>query len=491
MLKKPGYLTVVLVVVSFALSSCAPSLEMLKMRDENITVPAGYGVTQSEETPAEPGEKITEEVNWKHFFKDAPLTGLIDVALQKNQELAILEQEIKVANNEIMAREGEYIPKLGFKGGAGIDRVGSFTSQGKSDEATGVPKDLPGFNLGLTFSWEVDIWGKLRNATKAALYHYLATVDGRNFMVTRLVSEIADTYYELRALHKKVEILDQNIQIQQQALEIVRLQKQAARVTELAVKRFEAEVLKNQSRRYLLKQSIVEKENLLNFLSGRFPQPVDQGPTDFMQLMPRGIQAGVPTKLLENRPDVRQAGLELKSAKLSLDSARARFYPALSIEAGTGFQSFNAQHLFSTSDSLFYNLGANLVAPLLNRQGIKADYLSAGSKQLQAVYNYERAILNGYTDVVNQLNKVENLKGTMKLKAQQVAVLDKSVDISNTLFRAARCDYMEVLLTRRDSLDAQMDLVEVKQQQLSAVVNLYRALGGGWKQEVQAKAEAE
>jgi outer membrane protein TolC len=325
-----------------------------------------------------------------------------------------------------------------------------------------VAKDLPSFNLGFAASWELDIWGRLRSATKAALFQYLATVDGKNFLVTRLVAEMAAAYYEIRALHKKVEILEQNIQIQQQALEIMRLQKRAARVTELAVKRFEAEVLKNQSRRYLLKQNIVERENALNFLAGRFPQSIALDPTDFIQLIPQGIQAGVPAKLLENRSDVRQAGLQLKAAKMSVDSARARFYPALSIEAGAGFQSFNANHFFSTPDSLFYNLGANLTAPLLNRQGIKADYFSAGSKQLQAVYNYERAILQAYTEVANQLNKVENLKNTFKLKSDQVAALEESVSISNTLFRAARCDYMEVLLTRRDFLEAQMELVEVK-----------------------------
>lgn len=498
---------VLVVTGSLLVAGCAPSLEQLKIREADTTVPQSYDApgadapkpdTAKSGTPDSPDTKATAKdtakdaatFDWKGFFQDDSLRGLIAGALQKNQELAIVEQEILVAKNEIMSRQGEFLPKLGVKAGAGVERVGSFSSQGTSDAANALPEDLPNFSLGLFASWEVDIWKKLRNATKAALYNYLATVDGRNFTVTRLVAEMAEAYYELRGLHKKVEILEQNIELQKQALEIMRLEKKAARVTELAVKRFEAEVLKNQSRRYDLKQKIIEKENEVNFLAGRYPQPVKIDDTDFLSLVPQSVASGVPSKLLENRPDVRQAELELRAAKLNVEVARARFYPALSIEAGAGFQSFNTKHLFDTPGSLVYNLAANLAAPLLNRQGIKADYLSAGSKQLQAVYHFERTLLEAYTEVVNQLNKVENVRSTLELKQKQVEALKTAVEISNTLFRAARCDYMEVLLTRRDALEAQMELAETKQQQLAAGVRLYRALGGGWREPVETPKPA-
>jgi multidrug efflux system outer membrane protein len=461
-------------------SGCAPSLQNLKIREPETTMPEDFGIVPTAET--KPAEPLSQgDLDWKKFFSDEKLSAIIGSAIDKNRELAIIEQDIRVSQNEIMSRQGEYIPKVGIKGGAGVEKVGKETSQGQSDLATGVAESLPGYSVGFFASWEIDIWGKLRNATKAALYRYHATVDGRNYMVTRLVAEIADTYYELRALHKKAEILEQNIHLQEQALEMMRLQKRAARVTELAVKRFEAEVLKNQSRRYVVRQSIIEKNNQLNFLAGRFPQQIVEDDTDFIAVTPRSIQAGVPSVLLQNRPDVRAAEFELKAAKLNVDSTRARFYPALSIEAGAGYQAFNTKHLFVTPDSMFYNFVGNLTAPLLNRMSIKADYLSAGSKQLQAVYNFEKTILTAYTEVVNQLNNIENLKSSFKLKSEQVSALSDAVNISNTLFRAARCDYMEVLLTRRDALESQMELVEVKQRQLSASVNLYKALGGGTK----------
>lgn len=481
-------------LLSLILAGCAPSFHDIKLRDADSAVPGKYDLAQTKESEKEstnalssaqktPTTTSSASINWKDFFKDKGLTSLIEIALKKNQELSILEQEILISKNEIMAREGEYLPKVSASGGAGIEKVGKYTSQGASDAANGVAENLPNLSLGLSASWEVDVWGKLHNAAKAALYEYLASVEGRNFMVTHLVAEIAESYYELMALHKKVEILEQNIELQERALEIVRLQKKAARVTELAVKRFEAEVLKNQSRRYALKQQIIEKENQLNFLAGRFPQPIGLDSTDLINLVPKTVESGVPSQLLENRPDVKQAELELKAAKLDVDVAKARFYPSISIEAGLGYQSFNSKYLFTTPDSMFYNLAANLTVPLLNRKGIEADYLSAGSKQLQSVYHFERTILTAYTDVENQLNRVENLRHTFELKTQQVEMLNASISISDTLFKAARCDYMEVLLTRRDALEAQMELVEVKQEQLSAVVNLYQALGGGWKEQ--------
>lgn len=310
-------------------------------------------------------------------------------------------------------------------------------------------------------------------------------------MVTRLVAEIAEQYYEVMALLKKKEILKQNIEIQQQALEIVRLQKTAARVTELAVKPFEAEVLKNQSRLYTLNQDIFQKQNRLNFLIGRFPQDLDFQNKDFNKLEIAEVKNGIPSQLLENRPDVKKAEAELEAAKLNVEVARARFYPAFSIEAGVGYQAFNSNHLFTHPESMVYNLFGNLTVPLLNRQGIKADYFSAGNKQLQAVYNFEKTIINAFTEVANQVNRVHNLRNTYELKAKQVEALNASIEISDTLFKAARCDYLEVLTTRRDALEAQMDLVEVKQQQLAAAVDLYQALGGGWKAEAKAPTPPE
>lgn len=456
-------------------SGCAPSLVDNPSRDVRKDLPAQF------QGGAAPAEASVAKKNWKDFFQSPQLQELIELALKNNQELNLRVQEIIIAQAEVGARRGEYLPRLSAGVGVGVEKVGGETSQGVSDKAHDVPENLGNFEFGLRASWEVDVWGRLRNAAKAADYRALASVEARNFVVTQLVAEIARSYYELIALDNQLEVLKKNIQIQTDALEVVRAEKQAARVTELAVQRFEAEVLKNRSRLYELEQERVQAENRINFLVGRYPQPVARDAAQLKDPLPATLQAGLPSQLLENRPDVRRAELELEAAKLDVSSTKARFYPALSIEAGVGYNSFNVVHLLATPESLLYNLAGNLTAPLLNRAAIEADYRSANARQIQAIFEYERTLLQAFTDVANQLAKFDNLKQSYALREQQVETLGRSVEVSTVLFQSARADYMEVLLTRRDSLDAELELIETKKTLLQAMVNLYEALGGGWR----------
>lgn len=453
-------------------AGCVPELQQ-EPREAVTAVPESYGGAQEEANSG--------QVSFREFFTDPQLTALIDLALQNNQELNIALLEIDVAQAEALAREGEYLPKVGLNLGAGLEKVGEDTSQGRSDEGHNVSEHLPDYLVGLSASWEIDIWGKLRNAQEAAVKRYLATVEGRKFLVTGLVAEVADSYYELMALDNQLEVLEQNIDVQQTALEVVRLQKQVGRVTELAVKRFEAEVLKNQSRLYTIRQRITETENRINFLVGRFRQPVTRGSRELLVRAPEVVHAGVPSQLLENRPDVKQAELALEAAKLDVDVARKRFYPSFEINAGVAYNAFKMTTLVDTPASLAYLVAAELTQPLWNRKELTGGYFAASSKQMQAVLEYERTILAAFNEVANQLTMVQNLERSYELGAQEVERLEEAIAISSDLFRSARADYMEVLLTRRDALDAQMELIETKRRQLGAVVRLYRALGGGWQ----------
>jgi NodT family efflux transporter outer membrane factor (OMF) lipoprotein len=352
-----------------------------------------------------------------------------------------------------------------------------------SDEAHGLPAHLGNFTFGVSASWEVDIWKKLRNAAASARLRFLATVEARKWLVTQLVAEIARSYYELVALDNQVEVVKKNLEVQTNALEIVKLQKLAGRTTELAVQRFEAEVLKNKARLYDLEQARIQAENRINFLIGRFPQPVRRNPEDFKAKLPETLPTGLPSQLLENRPDVRQAELALEAAKLDVKSARAGFYPSLTIDAGLGYRSFNLEHLVATPESLIYGVAAGLTAPLLNRKAIAAQYRSANARQIQAVFNYERTILGAFIDVANQIAIITNLRKSYDLQQQQVDTLAKAVDVSIVLFESAHADYLEVLLTRRDSFEAQVELIETKKRQWQALITIYQALGGGWRSE--------
>lgn len=300
-------------------------------------------------------------------------------------------------------------------------------------------------------------------------------------MITNLVAEVANSYYELLALDNQLEMVKQNIQLQQNALEIVKIQKEAARATELAVQKFQAEVLASKSKEFDINQRIVETENTINFLLGRYPEKITRDSASFLKELPTSIQSGLPSQLLTNRPDIKQAELDLVAAKLDVKVARAEFYPSLDISAGLGLQAFKTSYLTKFPESLLYNLVGDITAPLINRNAIKAEFANANARQLQALYNYDRTILNAYLEVANQMANIDNLEKSYALKNQQVTALNTSISVANELFKSARADYFEVLMTQRDALEAKLELVETKKAQLNAYVQIYNALGGGWK----------
>lgn len=424
-------------------------------------------------------------INWKDYFSDENLTALIDSALKKNQELKIMLQEIEILKNEVRSRRGEYLPFVDLGVAAGVEKEGRYTRHGSVDENGEIlpgrrfPEPLPNYEVAALASWEVDIWKKLKNAKKAAALRYLAGTEGRNFLVTNLIAEIANSYYELLALDNQLNIIEQNIRIQTDALEVVKQQKTAAKLTQLAVNRFEAQLLNTTNRQYEIRQKIIETENRLSFLTGSFPAGIPRTSIAFNDIRLESFHAGIPSELLANRPDLRQAELGLAAAKLDVKVARANFYPSVRIASGIGFQAFNLEYLIGP-ESMLFNLAGDLITPLVNRNAIKAEYNNASARQVQAVYEYERTILNAYVDVANQLSYVQNFERSYETKSEEVDILMHSVVISNSLFRSARADYLEVLLTQREALESKMQLVEIKQKQLNAKVNVYRALGGGW-----------
>lgn len=468
----------VFLVLIVLLAACRAPQVALKQVNENVpehftdqALPEGVSVA---------------EIDWHTYFDDPGLTGLIDTALQNNQELNIVLQELLISQNEVLEKSGEYLPFVNVGAGLGAEKPGRFTRDGtvehslEIEEGREFPEPLGDFQFGAMASWEVDIWRKLRNAKDAAQLRYLAANEGKNFLVSNLIAEIAQSFYELMALDNLLEIINNNAAIQEEALRKVKIQKENARANQLVVNRFEAQLLNTRNLQYAIRQQIVETENRINFLVGRYPTAINRNTAGFMNLATDSVQAGIPAHLLQNRPDIRQAEYQLQAANLDVQVARADFYPSLDISAGVGFQAFNPGFLLKP-ESLLFNLAGDLTAPLINKKAIRARYNMASATQIQAVYQYEQTVLNAYTDVLNQLSKLENYANSLITKQREVDILSESVNIANNLFRYAKADYVEVLLTQEEVLDAKMELVETKLQQLLAKVGIYRALGGGWR----------
>jgi multidrug efflux system outer membrane protein len=471
------YKTMVLLLAIGTFWGCNSSKIIFKENNQKLPEQFQNGLSDS---------TTVAKVDWRSYFGDEQLNQLIDSALLNNQELNIVLQEIAISQSEVLEKKGEYLPFVDIGVGTGTEKSGRFTRNGavehnlEIDDNKEFPEPLSDFQFGAIASWEVDIWRKLRNAKDAAQLRYLAQTEAKNFLVTQLISEISESYYELMALDNLLLTVNQNVNIQEAALEKMQALKENAKANQLAVNRFEAQLLNTQNQRFAIQQKITETENKLHFLTGSFPSRIMRNSTQFMDIEVDSLQAGIPSHLLENRPDVKQAELEMTAAKLDVKVAKANFYPGLGLKAGIGYQAFNPSYLLNP-ESLIYDVAGDLMAPLINRKAIRAQYNRATANQIQQLVNYQQVVLSAYTDVLNQLAKLENYTQSVDTKKQEVELLRESVDIANSLFKFAKADYVEVLLTQEEVLNAQMELIETKLKEIHAKVQLYRALGGGWQ----------
>ncbi|KFF19964.1 TolC family protein [Chryseobacterium sp. JM1] len=470
------------IALSLVLTGCRAPMATVIKDEVKENLPQNFNQEEQQDANANSGT-----TPWRQFFTDPNLVSLIETALKNNQELLITLQQIEMAKSSVLAKKGKLSPTVSAGIGAGLKKAGRYTSEGAGDATTEIepgremPDPLGNFEGGFMANWEIDIWKKLRTEKESAVAHYLSTVEGKNFVLSSLVEEVADNYYELLALDNQLDIIQQYIKLQERALEISKIQKEAAAATELAVKKFEAELAKSKASEYTIRQNITEKENEINALLGRYPQPIVRAKESFMSTMPQTVYTGIPSQLLANRPDIKQAELELKAAKLDVQAARKEFYPSLEISATLGLEAFKPSYLVKMPESIAYNLAGELAGPLINKSAIKANFQTADARQIQSLYEYDKTILHAYLDVANLMSKVKNIDQYYQMKSQETKALDQSIDIANQLFRNSRADYLEVLLNQRDALDAKMELIEAKQQQLSTVVDIYKSLGGGWK----------
>ena len=422
---------------------------------------------------------------WRQFFTDPLLVSLIDTALLSNQDLRMTLQQIAVAKSSVLFQQGALQPSVTAGGGIGVSKAGRYTSEGAGNATTEIepgrdmPDPLMDYQLGANASWEVDLWHKLSSGKRAAVEHYLATVEGRNAVLSSLISQVADNYYQLLALDNKLDIIHRYIELQKRAVEIAKIQKSADADTELAVEKFQAELAKARADEYTIRQQITESENTLNLLLGRYPEKIARDKTGFLSVNLQKVMTGIPSELLYNRPDIRQAEHELAAAKWNVDAARKEFLPSLNISASLGLDAFNPTYLTRLPKSLAFSVLGGLSGPLINRKAIQANFLSADAQQIEALYQYDKTLLTAYSEVCTLLSKISNLDQYYKLKEEESNTLEHSVDVANQLYLNGRSTYLDVLMDERDALDAKMEQLDAKAQQLSGMVDVYRSLGGG------------
>lgn len=427
---------------------------------------------------------------WKTFFAESMLQQLIDTALANNPDLLSAAQQINIAGTYVSMSKALTMPTLDAVVNMQADRYAFYTMNGvgnadlnKSSNITPdmrIPNVVPDFLIGLRSQWEIDVWGKLRNMKKSAASRYLATVQGKLFLQTNIVAEVAYRYYELLGLDYEIEVVRKNIRLQEQALEIVRAQKLGGRATELAVLQFEAQTKRTRGIEFAVKQQIAESENRINMLLGRYPQEIKRGSSLMELTIPGKISTGIPANLLLNRPDVNAAMHQLTAAYADVAAARAMYYPSFTISPFIGFQGFRLPSFFDAT-SIAAGIAGNITGPLFNKRRIRGQYSINEAQARQAWLSYNKSMQTAVMEVQNSLQGMDNLNNQFVLKEGEVASLATAIGTANDLYTNGYANYLEVITAQKSLLDAEIEMTLLKKVQLQTMVALYRAAGGGYK----------
>lgn len=418
---------------------------------------------------------------WKKFFTDATLQNLIDSAIIKNYDIQIAIKNIDAAALVTKQVKWNYVPTVALNVGANSSRPSDNSLNGLSMSQFGIgSKHIEDYTANLSLSWEADIWGKIRNQQKGAVAAYLQSLEARKAVQTNLVASVSQGYYNLLMLDAQLAIAKKNVNLNDSTLRIIRLQFNAGQVTSLAVQQAEAQKLAAAQLVPVFEKNITLQENALSILAGRLPDRVSRNADLDDIFIPESLQAGLPSAILSRRPDVKNAELELQAANSRVGISKAEMYPALQITASGGVNSFKASNWFNVPASLFGVVAGNLVQPLLNRKALKTQYQIAQLDRDKTVLEFRQTVLNAVGEVSDALVSIDKLSAQREIAASRVKSLHEATRNANLLFKNGMATYLEVITAQGNVLQSELELASIKREELTAVSNLYRSLGGGW-----------
>lgn len=461
---------IVIVIAAMGLQSCLTTKEY--NRPENDVVSEQFFRT----------DKIAQDslsaanLSWKELFTDDKLDGYIQKALDNNLDIRIALKNIDAAEAYMKQGKAAFFPMLNGTANYTYANPSLNGSQG-----AGLDKrmDINQYELSAGLSWEADIWGKIRSNQRAMTATYMQTVSAHQAIKSQLVAAVASSYYQLMALDEQKEVIQQTIELQEESLETMKLLKEAGNVTEVAVKQTEAQLLNTRSLLVDTENQIKLTENGFCILLGENPHSVDRNKLS-QQDLNSDLKTGVPVQLLSNRPDVMAAEYGLVNAFELTNAAKSNFYPSLRLNANGGLQSLEFDKLFN-ANSLFSSLVASLTQPILNGRQIKTQYEVAKARQEQALLNYKSTVLNASREVSDAFYSFEANNEKAGLKQQEYESYSKATEYSEELLKYGMANYLDVLTARANALNAQLSVVNSKFGKLNAIVQLYKAVGGGWR----------
>ena len=421
------------------------------------------------------------DLQWKKFIRESSLQKLIEKAIVKNYDMQLALRNIESAQLLLKQSKWAYLPDARLQVLSNFNRPSDNSLNGLSAKSFLGTTHVEDYSANITLSWEADIWGKIKNQKAGALAAYLQSEEARKWIQTNIIANVSEGFYNLLMLDAQLAIAQRNISLNDSTLRIIRLQFNAGQVTALAVQQAGAQQLTAQALVPQLEKEIAIQENALSILGGELPAAIRRTVTLKDLDIEDSLSGGLPSALVSRRPDVQNLELALVRANAQVGISKANMYPTLSISASGGLNSFKATNWFNIPASLFGLAAGGLVQPLIQKKQLSTAYRLAQVDREKTVLEFRQSVLNAVGEVSNAMVRIEKLKTQQQIALERVNTLNAAISNASLLFRTGMATYLEVIVAQSNVLQSELELAAITRDQLSARVELYRSLGGGWK----------
>jgi multidrug efflux system outer membrane protein len=437
-------------------------------------------------TPLAPTAQSLADLEWQALFDDPALTELVTTALRQNFDLRIAAERVQQARAVARIARSERFPAIGAS--AGVVTSGA-SREGATAIPDGVDRDVTYGEAGISLGWELDVWGRVRSLDEAARARYFASEEARRGVVTILVGDVMETYLALRALDLELDIARRTTEVATEGLRLTRARQERGIGNNLDVRQAEQLLYIARGQVAAAERAIAEREHALSLLLGKAPGDIRRGRELIGLAAPPEVPAGLPSSLLERRPDIRQAEQELIAANAEIGAAKAEYFPRISLTGLLGVQSRSLTSLVSGGAGL-WSAGLGATAPIFNAGRTGANVRYAESVQRELVVRYQKAIHAALRDVADALAGFHKTVDQRTEQQRLVEALEASARLSRQRYQGGVDNYLQVLDAQRNLFQGELELARLRQRELASIVQLYRALGGGWKPDAATAAPA-
>jgi multidrug efflux system outer membrane protein len=431
-------------------------------------------------------EKEAKEVantEWWEQFGDPVLNELIRSALQENKDIRIAVARVQEFMGRYGVTKAALYPQVGAAGIGTRKRVTHYTNP---PWAPGTENPYSDYQALLSASWEIDIWGRIRRATEAARAELLSSEEGQRAVVLTVATAVATAYTDLRDLDKQLEIAERTTKSRGESFNLFKLRFGRGLISELELRQVESEYQSALATIPLLQKLIAQQENALSVLLGRNPGPIQRG-RPLEELALPAVPSGLPSQLLERRPDIRQAEQNLVAANARIGAAKALYFPVISLTGVFGVESTDLSRLF-TGPARNWSYSVPISAPVFTAGGIAGQVRVAEAVQQQALFRYQQAVQTAFREVEDSLVDQGKSREQLGIQRQQVEALRSYAALARLRYENGYTSYLEVLDAERGLFTAELTYTQTKGVLFRALVNLYKSMGGGWVVEAERLA---